>query len=143
MKPPSKRELLLQNQLAMCAVLLFRTREILPTSPRSESLLIEIEHFFSEARSSLSEALEQEVITPPLPTSAPLVATSGAGSYWVPAAGTAYPFAAVLTEEEVFLPPSSGGIIQTEEPTTSNSELSPSPSFAERLKSVLLTQKRG
>ena len=143
MKPPSKRELLLQNQLARCSVLLFRVRENLPNNTRAEALIIEIEHFFSEAKASLAEALEQEAITLASRTSVIPVETSGAGSYWVPAAGTQYPYVAALTEEEVFSPPSSGGITQTEKPTTPSSAPSPNLSFGMRLKSVLSAQREG
>jgi len=143
MKPPSKRELLLQNQLAMCAVLLFRVRETLSPSTKTEALIIEIEHFFSEAKLSLAEALEQEATTPPSRTFAPPVETSGAGSYWVPAAGTRYQYAAENTEEEVSSPPSSGGITPTEKPMTPNLAPSPRTSFGMRLKSVLSAQREG
>lgn len=137
MSKPSRQELFLQNSLARASVLLFRATKGLDSSAKSQLLLSEIEVFFSEMCSSLSEELKAPATTPPSPTSVKPVDTSGAGSPWVPAAGTQYPYHAVLTGEEVISSPCSGGITPTDETSPPSFEPSPSQSFAMRLKSVL------
>lgn len=74
--PLTKRELFLQNRLAMASVLLFRcTRFLLKLNlPQSESFLIECEIFFSETREQISSFVDEPPLSPsPPPPSAPPV----------------------------------------------------------------------
>lgn len=84
MREPSKRELLLQNRLALASTLLFSCAKVL--SGRSNEnravLLIECESFFSETKSLLTAAIAQETERAESPTSAPAAGKSGGAWNW-------------------------------------------------------------
>jgi hypothetical protein len=55
---PTRRELFLQNRLAMASVLLFRCTRVLGRDPQSQSLLIECEDYFQETREQIRREIQ-------------------------------------------------------------------------------------
>lgn len=84
MRDPTPRELLLQNLLARSTVLLFQTAKALERSadPQHQTLVIECQNWFSEARQSISGAIRSEAPPAGMPSPAPIAGNSGENSKW-------------------------------------------------------------
>lgn len=141
---PTRRELFLQNRLAMAASLLYRVAKALARVSPNNPLVIECETFFSETRSSLAAELAAPEPAA-MPTSVKSAVKSGAGSDWVHPNGWPSPGLAKTTEVipdkplEASSNPLSGGTTSTEIPSNPNSETPVPNSFAMRLKFALAT----
>ena len=74
MRDPTSRELLLQNLLARSTVLIFQTAKALERSvdPHHQTLVIECQNWFSEARQSISAGIRSEAPPAGMPSPAPI-----------------------------------------------------------------------
>lgn len=84
MHEPTRRELFLQNRLALSSTLLFSCSQVLQgrSSEDRRALIIECEHFFSETARLLAAELQAETAKAESPTSAPPAGKSGAALNW-------------------------------------------------------------
>jgi hypothetical protein len=145
---PTPTELFLQNRLALASSLLFQITRHLSRSPdpKSQTLLIECEHFFSETKRLLAAELSRAPGKGASPIAAEPAEKSGAGSFWAPPTGFS-PISSAnctpppLVSEEVFSDPSSGGIGPMEIPSTNNLPTPPLNSFSMRLKFALVASR--
>lgn len=80
MREPSRRELFLQNRLALSSSLLYECTQLISgkANPDLKTLIIECELFFSETRTLLLAEIAEEEAQAELPTSAPPAGKSGA-----------------------------------------------------------------
>ena len=80
MREPSRRELFLQNRLALSSSLLYECTQLISgkANPDLKTLIIECELFFSETRTLLLAEIAEEEEAAESPTSAPPAGKSGA-----------------------------------------------------------------
>jgi hypothetical protein len=141
----SRRELFLQQRLALCATLLYDASQIVRgKSPANiPTFLVECELFFSETKSLLAAELARGAAKAALPISAQPAARPGAvwtspgWNGWQPASPAIY--AAPLQDTEAAPAPSSspspGGTNPTENPSPLN--------FSMRIKLSFSTKPKG
>jgi hypothetical protein len=85
MREPSRRELFLQNRLALSSTLLFSTVQVLSGKSNEDrrALIIECETFFSETARLLAAEIEAEMERAESPISAPPAEKYGVALNWV------------------------------------------------------------
>lgn len=129
MREPSRRELFLQNRLALASTLLFSCSQVLSGHSKENraTLLIECEAFFSETRSLLAAEIAAETAEEESRSSAPPAERSGGEWNWEEwtgqqQTGSAQSDAGIKekTSPGAFSEFSPGGIPSTEEPSPNN-----------------------